>query len=100
RVLLAVERRAGAGRDALQQLLDVVVDLRELARRQRLENERTDARGLEPAPDVECDGGGREREEPVPRRLLQLLAAEQDVAETHYDFEPGSISFAWSPGAT
>ena len=42
-----------------------------------------DAGGLQPALDVERDGGGREREEPVARRAFQLLAPEEDVREAH-----------------
>src|SRR5439155_11859952 len=100
RVLRAVELRARARRDALEQLLDVVVDLRELAGRHRLEDDRANTGRLEPAPDVECDGCRRQREQPVACRALQLLAPEQDVAEAHYGFVPGSISFACSPAPT
>src|SRR5205085_12369718 len=79
--------------------------LRELARRERLEDDRRRARGLQPAADVEGDRGGRQREEPVPRRLFQLLAPEEDVGEPHYccgvcSAEPDSICFEPSPGPT
>src|SRR3954468_17726586 len=101
RVGLAVELGARARRDALQELLDVVVDLRELAGRQRLEDDRARARGLRAALDGERDGGGREREQAVARRLLQFLAPEEDVPEPHYDCcVPGSISLALSPAPT
>ena len=66
-----------------KQLLDVVVDLRELAGGKRLEDDRADARGFRAAVDVERDRCSREREQPVARRLLQLLASEEDVAEAH-----------------
>ena len=52
-----------------------LVRLRELAGRERLEDERADAGRLQPALDVERDGGGREREQPVARRLLAASCA-------------------------
>src|SRR5204863_7799944 len=83
RVLLALEPRARGGGDALQQLLGVLVGLRELACRERLEDGGPDAGRLEAARDVERDGGGREGEEPVARRPLQLLATEENVGQAH-----------------
>jgi hypothetical protein len=47
RVGLAVKRRAGALRDALEQLVDVALRLRELAGRERLEDRRSGSRALE-----------------------------------------------------
>src|SRR5207249_569834 len=81
RVALPVELRAGVGRDALKQLLDVLLDLRELAGGERLEDDGADAGRLQPAFDLERHTCGREREESLARRLLQLLAPEEDVAE-------------------
>jgi hypothetical protein len=81
RVGLPVELRACALRDALEQLLDVALGLPELAGRQRLEDRRRSAGRLQRALGLERDCGGREREETVGRGLLQLLAAEEDVAE-------------------
>jgi hypothetical protein len=92
RVGLAVERRAGALRDALQELVDVALRLRELAGRERLEDGGGGSRGLERALRVERDCRGREGEEPVGGRALELLAAEENVAE------PGQDSVASSAG--
>jgi hypothetical protein len=89
---LAIQRRAGALRDALEELVDVALGLLELAGRQRLENGRARAGGLERALRVERDGGGGDRKEPLGRGLLQLLAAEDDVAE------PAQLSVASSAG--
>src|SRR5205807_8357203 len=57
------------------------VRLGELARRERLEDDRSDACRLQPAVDVERHRRGREREQPVACRLLQLLAPEEDVGQ-------------------
>src|SRR5581483_7194572 len=108
RVLLPLERRPARLRDALDELLRVGLGLGELARRERLEDERARAGRLQPAIDVE-----RQREEAVARRALQLLPAEEDVSETHYRptrsgpsarthwaGAPGSISLCSSPAPT
>jgi hypothetical protein len=82
---LAVDRRARVLGDAAEQLLRLAPRRAELARRQRLEDERGDPGRLERACGVEGDGGGREREQLLGGRLLQLLAAEEDVAEAGQD---------------
>jgi hypothetical protein len=85
RVGLAVDRGAGVLGDAAEQFLGVALARRELARRERLEDQRRDAGRLQRALGVERDRGGREREQLVGRRLLQFLAAEEDVAELGQD---------------
>jgi hypothetical protein len=85
RIGLAVDRRAGVSGDAAQQLLRVALARAELARREGLEDERAGARGLERAVRVERDGRGREREQPLGGRPLELLPAEEDVAEARQD---------------
>jgi len=82
---LAVERRPPVLGDSLKELVDVLLRLLELAGREWLEDRRADAGRLERALDVEGDRCGREREDAVGRRLLQLLAAEEDVAEPAQD---------------
>src|SRR5439155_25172543 len=81
RVRLAVDVRVLALRDAAQELLGVVLGRRELARGHRLEDERRVARRRERALGLERHRRGREREEPLRGRLLELFAAEEDVAE-------------------
>jgi len=92
RVGLAVDRGAGVPRDAAEQLLRVAFARGELSRRERLEDERCVTGRLERARGVERDGRGREREQLLGRRSLQLLAAEEDVAE------PGQDSVVSSAG--
>jgi hypothetical protein len=89
---LALQGRAAVLRDTVEQLLDVPVRLLEPAGGERLEDRRADAGRLQGALGLERDGGGREREEPLRLGLLQLLAAEEDVAE------PGQDSVASSAG--
>ena len=93
RVGLAIDRGAGVSGDATQQLFRVALARAELARRERLEDERGGAGRLERAVRLERDGRGREREQLLGGRPLQLLAAEEDVAE------PGQDSGASSAGA-
>src|SRR2546421_971104 len=102
RVGLAVDRRAGASGNASQKLLCVALGRRELACRHRFEDQRGVSRRLEGALGVERDCRGREREEPLDCRLLELLAAEEDVAELGQDsvvFSAGCASgSAAAPG--
>jgi hypothetical protein len=85
RVGLAVDRRAGVLGDAAEQLLRVALARGELPGREWLEDQRGDAGRLQGALGVERDRGGREREQLLCRRLLQFLAAEEDVAELAQD---------------
>src|SRR5579884_501049 len=85
RVRLAVDRRAGSAGDTAQKLLRLVLGLAELTCRHGLEDESGVAGRLQRALRVERDGRGREGEEPVGRGLLQLLAAEENVAEPGQD---------------
>jgi hypothetical protein len=85
RVGLAVDRGAGVLGDAAEQLLGIALARGELSRRERLEDQRGDAGRLERTLGVERDCGGREREQLLGRRLRQLLAAEEDVAELGQD---------------
>src|SRR6185437_6000994 len=68
-----------------EKFLRLVLGRRELAGRHRLEDQRRVSGRLEGALRVERDGCGREREEPLGCRLLELLAAEEDVAELGQD---------------
>jgi hypothetical protein len=85
RVRLPLERRACALCDAREELLDVGLGLPELTGRERFEDRRAGSGRLERALRVERDGRGRQREEPLGRGLLQLLATEEDVAEAAQD---------------
>jgi hypothetical protein len=85
RVGLAVDRRAGVSRKAAEQLFGVVLGGSESAGRKRLEDQRRVTGRLERALRVERDCSRREREEPLGRRFLELLAAEEDVAELGQD---------------
>src|SRR4051812_8901064 len=82
RVVAPLELRARVDGDRFEQLLDVVLRLRELTGRERLEDDGSRTRTLQPELGLECDGSGREREQPLDGRRLQLLASEEDVAET------------------
>src|SRR5579884_1259631 len=82
-VALPVELRAAVGRDRVEQLLHVAFGADELAGRERLEDDRRRAPRLEVAIHLQRHRGGREREELLPRRRLQLLPPEQDIAESH-----------------
>jgi hypothetical protein len=92
RVGLAVDLGAGLPCNASEQLLRVALARGELSRGKRLEDERGVPGGLERALGVERDRGGREREQLLGGRSLQLLAAEEDVAE------PGQGSVVPSAG--
>jgi hypothetical protein len=85
RVGLAVDRRAGVSRYATQQLLRVGLGRVELSRRERLEDQGRVTGRLQRALGVERDRGRRKREQLLGRRPLQLLAAEEDVAEAGQD---------------
>src|SRR5205823_5653445 len=78
-VLLALDARPRVARDRLEQLLELVLGPHELARGERLEAHSRGAGGLQAAVDLERDARSREREQALPRRLLQLLAPEEDV---------------------
>jgi hypothetical protein len=99
RVGLAVDRGAGVPRDAAEQLLRVALAGRELSRRERLEDERGVTGRLERALGVERDGRGREREQLLGGRPLQLLAAEDDVAEAGQDSVVSSAGCAAGSGS-
>jgi hypothetical protein len=75
RVGLAVDRRAGVPSNAAEQLLRVGLGRVELSRRERLEDQGSVTGGLERALGIEGDRGGREREQLLGCRSLQLLAA-------------------------
>jgi hypothetical protein len=85
RIGLAVDRRAGVPGDAAEELLRVALRRVELSRRERLEDQRGVTGRLQRALGVEGDRGGREREQLLGRRPLQLLASEEDVAEAGQD---------------
>jgi hypothetical protein len=85
RVGLAVDLGAGIARDAAQQLLRVGLGRVELSRRERLEDQCGVTGRLQRALGVERDRGRRKREQLLGRRPLQLLAAEEDVAEAGQD---------------
>src|SRR5262249_57792639 len=91
---LALELRPLLRGEMLDELLDLLLRLRERARGQRLEDDGAGARRLQPALDVERHGGRREREQAITRRSLQLLPPEEDVTQSHQ--APGSISL-WPP---
>src|SRR5262249_34966457 len=80
------------------------VDRRELARGEGLEDERRVARRRERALGLECHRRGREREELVRGRPLELLAAEKGVAEPGQDCDVSwagsSVGGASSAGAS
>jgi hypothetical protein len=92
RVGLAIDLRAGAAGDGAEQLFRVVLGRGEFPGRERLEDQCGIPGGLQRALRLEGDRGGREREEPLAGGLLELLAAEEDVAE------PGQDSVASSAG--
>src|SRR5207302_3064568 len=85
RIGLPVDRGAGLAGDAAQQLLCVALARVELPGRERLEDERRVTGRPERALCFERHGRGREGEELLGRRPLQLLAAEEDVAEASQD---------------
>jgi hypothetical protein len=90
RVRLAVDRGAAALGNTAKEFLRIVLRLAELTRRERLEDQCRVTRRLERAFRVEGDGRGREREKPLGRWSLQLLAAEEDVAEPRQGWDVSS----------
>jgi hypothetical protein len=85
RVGFAVDLGAGVPSNAAEELLCVALRRAELSGRKRLEDQRGVPGRLERALGVERDRSGREREQLLGRRPLQLLAAEEDVAEAGQD---------------
>jgi hypothetical protein len=79
RVVATLELRSAVRRNGFEQLLDVALGAREVAGREALEDDRSDAGSLEVQLGLERDRRGREREEPLGGRRLQLLAPEEDV---------------------
>ena len=69
------------GRDA-EQLVELVLGPHELAGGERLEDDRRHAGRLEAALGLERDRSGREREELVEVRALELLPPEEDVPQS------------------
>ena len=83
RVLAPLELGAAVGRDRVQQLLDVALRALELGGREGFEADRPGAGRPEVQLRLQRHGCGRQREQPLGRRLSQLLPAEEDVAKTH-----------------
>src|SRR5205085_10598309 len=75
-----LDLRAGLLRRRVQELPHVRVGLGELARRERLVDDRPRAAELQAGVRLERDRGGRKREEPLLGRRLELLPAEEDVS--------------------
>ena len=79
----AVHLRALVLERELDHVLDVGAALAEPGRRHRLEADRGVLRRLQPEARVERDLGGRDREQPLERRLGDLGATENPVEEPH-----------------
>jgi hypothetical protein len=82
-VLPAPDLRARGLRSDAEKLVDVLLGARELARRERLEDDGCDTGRAELELGLERDAGGREREQLVELGALEALAAEQDVSKSH-----------------
>src|SRR3954451_176905 len=92
-----LDARADLVPGALQDLLHLGDDRAEVARAERLEDDRRAPARLDVLLGLEVDVRGREREQPVRRRALDLVAAEQRVEQAHYRPVPCSwASSRWS----
>ena len=98
-VVLGLHRGAHLRARPGEDLLHVVDDLAEVAGRQRLEDDAGDAARLDALLRVEPDVGGRDREEPVGRRPLDLALAQQRVEEAHAPQVTRARPAAAPPGA-
>src|SRR3954467_11904774 len=92
-VVGGLDARADLLPGALQHLLHLGDDRAEVARAERLEDDRRPPARLDVLLRLEVHVRGREREQPVGRRALDLAAAEQRVEEAHY-YRPVPCSWA------
>jgi hypothetical protein len=80
-VRLAPQLRARLPRGDVEQLLQIVLGAHEVTGRQRLEDDRSAPGRPQPELVLERDDGGREREQLLAPRLLELAPPEDDVQE-------------------
>src|SRR5436190_12891525 len=91
-VALALDLRARLARDGVQQLLELVLCAHELTGRERLEADARRSRRLQVELGLERYPRRRDREQPLLRGILELLAPEEDVAETQAVTRPAGPS--------
>src|SRR3954451_7551701 len=91
-VALPLDLRARLARDGVQQLLALVLGADELARRERLEAAARRPQRLEVELGLERDPRRRDGEQPLARRILELLAPEEDVADAQSVTRPAGPS--------
>src|SRR4051795_9822169 len=94
-VVGGLDGRADLVAGALEHLLHLGDDRLEVARAERLEDDRGLAARGDALLVLEVDVRGRDREEPVGRRALDLAPAEQRVEKAHY-YRPVPCSWASS----
>src|SRR5438270_13339473 len=82
-VVFGRDARPAVSAGGLDDLFHVAQRRFELARRERLEDDRGRSRGLDLVLGLERDVGGGDREQAVGRRTLHLMAAREDVAQPH-----------------